>query len=295
MKIIKLTLAIMPFFFSDSWATEIVAFHGLNQSIRADAEYKNNDCTAGLVNFETHHFIENTIPSVDAAFKMGATIGHINLRKTADNQLAVFHDDDLSCRTNGTGLVSQSTMSVLKKLDVGYNYTPDKKTFPTRGFGVGLMPTFEEVLQAFPNRPLAINVKSTDETTAKLIEQTLSKFPSLPRKNIIYIGHANDTIRKYVPGIQMVATEPQHLQCLNAITSKSGIKEICEGLLLALPFKNVKPLSKDLPHIITSLHAVNAKIWVWNVNSPEDAKLLKGLGLDAIGTYRIDKTISELK
>jgi len=174
------------------WATDIIAFHGLNQSIRSDAVYGDTDCTAGLVNFEIHQFIENTIPSLDAAFKIGATVGHINLRKTADDKLAVFHDEDLNCRTNGSGSLSRSTMASLKQLDVGYKYTPDlEKTFPTRGLGKGLMPTFEEVLRAFPGRTFAINVKSDDETTAKLIENVLSKFPSLPRKDIIYIGNAN--------------------------------------------------------------------------------------------------------
>jgi glycerophosphoryl diester phosphodiesterase len=130
-----------------AWARDIVAFHGLNQSIRGDVIVNPTDCTAGLVNYENHQFIENTIPSVEAAFKLGATIGHINLRKTADNKLAVFHDEALSCRTDGSGNLSQSSMAYLKQLDVGYGYTPDNGTsYPTRGFGKGLMPTFEEVL-----------------------------------------------------------------------------------------------------------------------------------------------------
>ncbi|MBK9039687.1 MAG: hypothetical protein IPL83_11070 [Bdellovibrionales bacterium] len=145
----------------------------------------------------SHQYIENTIPSVEAAYKLGATIGHINLRKTADNKLAVFHEEDLSCRTDGSGNLSQSTMAYLKQLDVGYGYTPDKGiSYPTRGLGKGMMPTFEEVLSAFPDRQLAINVKSEDETTAKLIEEILAKYPSLDRKTIFYIGGANESIQK---------------------------------------------------------------------------------------------------
>lgn len=90
MKILLTTVTTLIFSWSAS-ARDIVAFHGLNQSIRSDVVVKPTDCTAGLVNHEDHQFIENSIPSVDAAFKLGATIGHINLRKTADNKLAVFH------------------------------------------------------------------------------------------------------------------------------------------------------------------------------------------------------------
>lgn len=295
MKILLTTVTTLIFSLP-AWARDIVAFHGLNQSIRSDVVVKPTDCTAGFVNFENHQFVENTTPSVEAAFKLGATIGHINLRKTADNKLAVFHDEDLSCRTDGSGNLSQSTMTYLKQLDVGHGYTPDKgNSYPTRGLGKGLMPTFEEVLSAFPDRPLAINVKSEDETTAQLIEQVLAKFPSLNRRNIIYIGGANETIQKYVSGIQLVATKEQHLKCLGSIASGSQIKANCEGLLLAIPFEYIKPNLQDLPSVISALHSVNAKVWVWDVNSPEDAKLLKGMALDAVGTYRIDKTVSELK
>ena len=290
------TAVITLIFSSSTWARDIVAFHGLNQSIRSDAVVKPTDCTADLVNIEDHQFIENTIPSVEAAFKLGATIGHINLRKTADNKLAVFHDEDLRCRTDGSGNLNQTSMAYLKQLDVGYGYTPDKGvTFPTRGLGKGMMPTFEEMLSTFQNRPLAINVKSEDETTARLIEDALTKFPSLNRQNIIYIGGANETIQRYVSGIQLVATKQQHLACLNSIAVGAQVKKNCEGLLLAIPISYIKPTVQDLPGIISALHSVNAKIWVWDVNSLEDAKLLKGLQLDAVGTYRIDKTVSDLK
>lgn len=295
MKSLALFTAAACIFSSSAEAREIIAFHGLNQSIRSDAVIKPTDCTAELINFENHRFIENTIPSLTAAFQLGATIGHINLRRTADNKLAVFHDEDLGCRTDGTGKLSQTSMADLKKLDVGYGYSPDGMLFPTRGLGLGLMPTFEEVLTAFPGKPFAINVKSDDEATARLVEEILLKFPSLDRKSIIYIGSANELFQKHVHGIRWVATKQQHLECLNSISIGSQVQRNCGDLLLALPFEYVKSRLASLPLIISALHSVNAKIWVWDVNAPEEAKLLKGLPLDAVGTYRIDWTISDLK
>lgn len=290
-----LTTVTIFIFSSTTWGRDIIAFHGLNQSIRSDAAVNPTDCTANLVNFENHQFIENTIPSIEAAFKLGATIGHINLRRTADNKLAVFHDEDLSCRTIGFGNLSETSMAYLKHLDVGYGYSPDSGvTFPTRGLGKGLMPTFEEVLSAFPGKPLAINAKSTDKETAILIEENLKKFPLLNRKNIIYIGDANELIQKHAPEIQMVATKQQHLNCLKSIGSESQVKANCANLLLALPMNYIRPRLSELPLIISTLHVVNAKVWVWGVDSIDDAKKLKGLALDAVGTYRLDKTISEL-
>lgn len=187
-------------------------------------------------------------------------------------------------------------MYYLKQLDVGYNYSPDSgKLFPTRGKGKGLMPTFEEVLSAFPERPFAINVKTEDESTAQLVEKALSKFPNINRANVVYIGSANELYKRTVPGIKLIATKRQHLECMEAVSNGALVKDFCENLLLALPFGYIKNRLRELPRLISTLHAVGAKIWVWDVNSAEDADLLKGMPIDAVGTYRIDKTISALK
>ena len=66
-------------------------------------------------------------------------IEQLDVQLTKDNQLAVFHDYDLSMRTNGTGAFSDWNMADLKKLDIGYGYTADNgQTYPFRGQGVGL-------------------------------------------------------------------------------------------------------------------------------------------------------------
>ena len=61
-----------------------------------------------------------------------------------------------------------------------------------------------------------------------------------------------------------------------------------------LPLEYVRSIIAELPQIISELHAVDGKIWVWNVNSVEDAKLVEGFGLDAVGTYRIDRVVKSI-
>ena len=57
--------------------------------------------------------------------------------------LQIFHDDDLSMRTDG-------------------------ETYPFRGKGIGLMPELQEVLDAFPDKELLIHMNHGDVRTAEV-------------------------------------------------------------------------------------------------------------------------------
>lgn len=279
-----------------AWGFEIIAFHGLNQSVRTDAQLGANDCSATKVNTESHNYIENTIPSQAAAFQLGATIGHFNLRRTADPDLVVFHDPWLWCRTNvadKTILVRDSKVSFLKNLDVGYGYTPDGITFPVRGLGVGLMPTFKEVLTAFPNRIFVINDKDADSTSVDLLVQALSLFPAVTQKNLIYLGEAAALVRQKIPTMKVVSSTAETKICL--LQWKPGsVPSSCKSTIIALPLQYVKQMGSKISSFIDDLHHSNSTFWIFDVNSQDDAKFARTLNIDAVGTYRIDQTIGAL-
>ena len=126
---------------------EIIAHRGVHQDytgsakgIRLNKAYL-TECTATRIHKPTHNYLENTVESIQAAFDHGATIVEIDIRPTKDNQLIVFHDWMLECRTNGQGNVIDHTVDYLKTLDIGYGYTYDGKTYPFRGKGIGKIRT----------------------------------------------------------------------------------------------------------------------------------------------------------
>lgn len=127
-------------------------------------------CTADRIYPPTHDYIENTIPSMEAAFAYGADIIELDIHPTTDGEFAVFHDWTLDCRTEGEGVTRKQSMAYLKTLDVGYGYTADGgRTFPLRGKGVGMMPTLAEVLTRFPDRDFMINIKGNDAEEGELL------------------------------------------------------------------------------------------------------------------------------
>ncbi|WOI53408.1 glycerophosphodiester phosphodiesterase family protein [Parvularcula sp. LCG005] len=140
----------------------LISHRGVHQTYHR-AALERDTCTAIRIDEPRHTYLENTIPSMQAAFDAGAAVVELDIHPTPDGHLAVFHDWTLDCRTDGTGVTRQTPMSVLKTLDIGYGYTADGgNTYPFRGKYVGAMPTLDEVFDAFPDRRFLINFKGRD-------------------------------------------------------------------------------------------------------------------------------------
>jgi glycerophosphoryl diester phosphodiesterase len=169
----------------------LLAHRGLAQTFN-HVGLKGDTCTASRIDLPAHPYLENTLASMEAAFRAGADIVEFDIHPTIDGAFVVFHDWTVDCRTDGTGVTRSHTLATLKALDIGYGYTSDGgKTFPFRGKGVGLMPTLDEVLAAFPGKRFLIHVKSNDAAEG---EQLAAKLAALPASRlaelIVYGGDA---------------------------------------------------------------------------------------------------------
>lgn len=156
---------------------KLIAHRGVHQTFSKEGVGADT-CTADRINPPTHDFIENTLPSMDAAFAAGADVVELDVHLTPDKQFAVMHDWTVDCRTNGEGVTEELEMSYLKTLDLGYGYTADGgKTFPLRGKGVGLMPTLPDVLARFPDKQFLINFKSRRAEEGEALAQLVKDHP----------------------------------------------------------------------------------------------------------------------
>lgn len=164
--VLALALLVLTFV-NASWLADsprgyvkLVAHRGLMQLPRVSAP---NACTARSIEPPVHDFIENTLPALAQARRLGAQMIEIDLRLSADGHIVLFHDAELGCRTDGQGTVAAATLAQLKALDAGYGYSADGgHTFPLRGTGIGRIATLEEVLAAIPEAALLYNVQTDD-------------------------------------------------------------------------------------------------------------------------------------
>ena len=87
---------------------------------------------------------ENTIPSIQSAYEVGADHIEVDIRLTADGVAVLMHDATVDRTTDGTGPVSNLTLAQVKQLDAGSWFGPD--------FAGTKVPTLAEALVAVGQR-----------------------------------------------------------------------------------------------------------------------------------------------
>ena len=229
------------FISSDQKKPFLLAHRGVAQTFPMEG-ITGDTCTAEKIFKPQHTYIENTIPSMEAAFKAGADIVELDVQPTLDGEFAVFHDWTLDCRTNGTGVTREHTMEELKLLDIGYGYTADSgKTYPLRGKGAGLMPTLNEVLEHFPEQSLLIHIKSNDPLEGEKLADYLSmQGDSRPRNLSVYGG--NDPIaslKENLPEMRVMSVETMKSCLIPYLTVgwTGYVPSSCENTQLHIPEK----------------------------------------------------------
>lgn len=162
--------------FADTTAhrTKLIAHRGVHH-VYAGTDRSNDACHAAPVEPIEHSLIQNTIPSMREAFRLGAHAVEIDVHPTTDGRFAVFHDWTLDCQTNGSGVTRERTMGELKALDVGYRIDDGSGTFPLRGKGVGALPSLREVLDAELPGPVLVNFKSRDAEEGRAFARALNE------------------------------------------------------------------------------------------------------------------------
>lgn len=184
-----------------------LAHRGLAQTFGMEGvEWDTN--TAAIIYPPEHDYIENTLPSIQAAFDLGAEVVELDVRVTRDKKLCVFHDYLLDYRTDAQGLVSDYTMDQLRALDVGYGYTADGgKTYPLRGKGIGLMVELNQALETFAGRELLIHVKDEAQDTGAILLGYLREMDADGLKHITVYGDDApvDYLREAAPELRVMS------------------------------------------------------------------------------------------
>jgi glycerophosphoryl diester phosphodiesterase len=162
----------------------VLSHRGVSQQFK-DPGNSARGCEAARMSVRSHDYIENTIPSIRAAFNQGANVVEFDVQLTRDEQWVVFHDRRLECRTDGRGHVAEHTLRELQTLDVGYGYTSDGGlTYPFRTQGVGAMPSMREVFDAFPGRSFLLDFKSNNPEDGARLGLYLAQLPETRRRSL---------------------------------------------------------------------------------------------------------------
>jgi len=274
---------------------DVIAHRGVHQNWEMGPYGQNRGCKADRIFEPAHDYIENTLESMRAAFDFGATIVEIDVRRTKDDHLVIFHDYTLECRTNGTGNVSERTLKYLRTLDVGYGYTHDNgKTYPLRGKGVGKMPTLIEVLKKFPEKYFLIHHKDGSPETAKLLASVVKSLDVEQRRRLYYFGSPEvyaEYIKREVPEMtRFLANSSETRDFSLAYKWDFGIgnfPKASDGLGIVIPLDYSKYLWGWPYRFLKKAEQANVRIYLM-IDNKEDAEAYADSPVDGIYTNYIE-------
>lgn len=213
---------------------------------------------------------ENTIAAFKKALMDGCDGFEFDVQQTKDGKIVVFHDWTLERTSNGYGHLREHTLVELKKLDVG-SWFSDK-------FKGEKIPTLKEVLDIIPNDKF-INIELKEEYSEErhTENKVLEIIKQYPDKNIIVSSFSHNllkNLKKLDSSIKVGILVESALVHLDKYIENLGFD--ISAYHPSRSFLN----QKDVDYLISK----NIDINVWTVNSSEDAKILKNMGVTRIIT-----------
>jgi glycerophosphoryl diester phosphodiesterase len=215
---------------------------------------------------------ENTLESLRQAVALGADAIEFDVRVTRDGVPVIIHDPHVDRTTNGRGLVGSFTFKELRSFDASAR-SPYATAAPLP------IPSLEEVLDAFRDTPLVIEVKEVAavEATERMIRQ-------FGAQNRVLIGSAEALVveRFYRSGLST---------CASMRDATRLIPIALAGMKPATPHYHVLSITRrfrGFPIPVLRMAAAARKVGiatqVWTVNDPMVARTLWHGGVSGIVT-----------
>lgn len=271
-------------------------------------------------------FPENTLEAFYNAVSVSENVMlETDVSITSDGIPVVCHDLKLDRTTNMTGLISDYTYEYLyENADFGYanvkekdadgnetdNYvltkyvsehpdhngqevTPLDVDYPdgvtARHSTKFLVTKFEEVLQAFPNTFICVEIKQSGELGAQALQAVIDLIEDYNAFDTVIIGSFHNDIYSKIKELKK-ATYPD----LMFSPETSGVVGILvTSWFLVDAFYNEPITCLQVPmsqygikvatrHFVNTAHAHNIAVQFWTINDEEDMRTLVELGVDGI-------------
>ena len=225
---------------------------------------------------------ENTLASFLKAKQLGVKWVELDIQMTADQELVVFHDDEISRTTNGRGRIQDHPLSYLKSLDAGSWFHPE--------FCGEKIPTLQEVISFFQEQGLAVNIEIKPQSTdPKIMADKIVEMigESLKKKTFPFFISSFDTailkqVKKANPALPIAHLADQW---------SDDWREICDELDCIAFGLNYKTVTEEK---VREVLATNRLVFSYTVNDPVVAARLFSWGVSVVFSDCPDKIMAAL-
>ncbi|MEW1645334.1 MULTISPECIES: glycerophosphodiester phosphodiesterase family protein [unclassified Streptomyces] len=198
---------------------------------------------------------ENTLRSFVAAEQAGLDVIELDLHLSQDGALVVMHDADVDRTTDGTGPIAGRTLDELRTLDAG------------RGERV---PVLEEVLDAVQS-PIQAEIK--DLAAARALAEVMQRRNLVERVEVSsFHDEAIVEIARLVPGVRTALIASRFGPDVVERATEAGAGTVC---------LNIRRLTLE---VVEAARKADLKIIGWVVNTQDQLRLVRALGLDGATT-----------
>jgi glycerophosphoryl diester phosphodiesterase len=214
---------------------------------------------------------ENTMESFQRAIVDGANAIELDVHVSADGHAVVSHDADGRRRAGVRRAIRDCSMSELRGWNVGASHE-----------GVlARMPTFDEVLEAFPGVRLNVDIKPPDVSAVPRVLEAIERHRAAGRVTLASFHQAvlSALVRQRFAG--EIGLGPSEVVQLWLGLTRLSRRFRPRGVAVQIP-PRFRGLRLDTPAFIARCHALGLRVDYWVVNDPNAARVLLEAGADGI-------------
>lgn len=139
---------------------------------------------------------ENTMSSFRKALDIGSNGIELDLQKTKDNKIVIFHDDTIDRKSDGTGKISDYTYNELLKYDFG-SWFDDK-------FKDEKIVLFEDFMKEMQGRDFVLAIELKEENIENPVLEIINKYYDINKVYITsFLYSALQNVRKLSNNIKI--------------------------------------------------------------------------------------------
>jgi glycerophosphoryl diester phosphodiesterase len=236
---------------------------------------------------------ENTMAAFGAAVELGAAYIELDVHRTRDGEVVVFHDDDLSRIASDDRVIRELTMAEIETVDAGFNFSPAAGSYPFRGQGVRV-PRLAEVLTSWPALRFVIEFKPRDSLIADATLEVVRR--TAMERRVLFASEHLEPIQR----VRTLAPQlPTNLPAAEIVTFVQGLPAGAPAYALAGDALQIPPEHQGLKlatrEVVVGAHRNGLEVHVWTINDEAQMQEMLSLGVDGIITDHPSRLLSLLK